>query len=114
RGEVFDAYRLTPYEEVKVCILGADPYINQFEAHGLAFSTFNGQSTPSLRQIEKAVRREIYSNDEAYKWDNNLTRWANQGIFLLNSVLTVDAGKSGSHKGKGWEEFTGRTIKLLD
>jgi uracil-DNA glycosylase len=113
-NEVFTAYKLTPYSEVRVCIIGQDPYINSFEAMGLAFSTFNGQYTPSLRQIEKAVRRDVYGNDPNYKWYNNLTDWAKQGVFLLNTVLTVNAGQSGSHRGQGWEQFTLKTVLELD
>lgn len=114
KGEVFNAYKLTPYNKVRVCIIGQDPYINLFEAHGLAFSTYNGQSTPSLRQIEMAVRRECYDGSVDYKWGNNLIRWAVQGVLLLNTVLTVDEGKSRSHAGMGWELFTAETIKQLD
>jgi uracil-DNA glycosylase len=113
QGEIFTAYKLTPYDKVRVCIIGQDPYINEGEAHGLAFSTSNGKYTPSLRQIEKAIRRDV-SLPEGYIWANNLTRWAEQGVFLLNSVLTVDAGKSNSHLGIGWEDFTLQTVKRLD
>ncbi len=103
--EVFNAYKYTPYSSVKVVIIGQDPFINPNEAMGLAFST-RGKSTPSLRKIAEAVNSEI--------WDNNLTRWAEQGVFLLNKTLTVDAGVSASHIGKGWEEFTLKTIQELD
>jgi uracil-DNA glycosylase len=102
--QVFEAYRLTPFEEVKVCIVGQDPYIKPNEAHGLAFSTL-GKSTPSLDKIKEALGSTT--------WDNNLTRWATQGVFLLNKVLTVEAGKSLSHQGLGWEKFTARTIHKL-
>lgn len=112
-SKVLDAYRYTHFNNVKVCIIGQDPYLYKGEAHGLSFSTENGSYTPSLRQIERAVRRDLYSTDELYVWNNNLTRWANQGVFLLNAVLTVDAGKSNSHKGAGWEIFTGATVKKL-
>lgn len=112
--DVFNAYKYTPYSNVRVCIIGQDPYINAFEAHGLAFSTWNAQYTPSLRQIEKTVRSDVYPDDEEYKWYNNLTDWTKQGIMLLNSVLTVDAGKSASHRGLGWESFVTRTIVELD
>ena len=103
--DVFNAYKYTPYSKVRVCIIGQDPYING-EAHGLAFSGKDNQSTPSLRKIAEAV--------DSIVWTNDLTRWAEQGIFLLNSVLTVDAGKSASHKDKGWEIFTKRTIQELE
>ncbi len=79
---------------------------------GMAFST-PGKSTPSLRKIHQAVENECY-NGLKLDWDNNLTRWADQGVFLLNTVLTVDAGKSYSHANKGWEEFTLKTIQEID
>lgn len=112
--DVFKAFELTPFTKVRVCIIGQDPYINPNEAHGLSFSVKNGKSTPSLRAIEKAVRSQVYNNYENYVWYNNLERWANQGIFLLNTVLTVQEGVSNSHKGKGWEQFASRVIELLD
>lgn len=114
QNEVFNAYKLTHYNDVRVCIVGQDPYINQFEAEGLAFSTFNGQGTPSLKRMEDVIRQQVYKGDSTYKWDNNLKRWAKQGVFLLNTILTVDAGKSLSHQGEGWEWFTLRTIQELD
>lgn len=114
KEEVFTAYRLTPYSKVKVCIIGQDPYINESEAHGLAFSTGNGRATPSLRQIEKTIRTQVYNENEDYVWNNNLTRWSDQGVILLNKVLTVDAKSSNSHKGKGWEHFILKTIEELD
>jgi uracil-DNA glycosylase len=113
RGEVFSALYLTPYDKVKVCILGQDPYCNVFEAHGVAFSTYNGQYTPSLKKIEEAVMKDMLYNEE-YTWNNNLTRWCHQGVLLLNRVLTVNEGNPNSHKGKGWENFTMRIILELD
>lgn len=104
--DIFNAYKFTPYNKVKVCIIGQDPYINENQAHGLSFSVENGKSTPSLRQIAKAVNSD--------NWSNNLTRWTEQGVMLLNNVLTVDAGNSNSHKNKGWEQFTQKTVELLD
>lgn len=109
---VFNAYRLTPYSNVRVCILGQDPYINPNEAHGLSFSTYSGKSTPSLKKIEKSIEDGCY-NGLNLEWNNNLERWAKQGVFLLNTILTVDEGASLSHQGKGWEQFTNRTIKEL-
>lgn len=102
--ELFTAYRLTSFTDVKVCIIGQDPYIRANEAHGLAFST-KGKSTPSLRKIAEVIGTE--------GWSNDLTRWAEQGVFLLNKVLTVDEGNSNSHKDKGWEQFTAQTVSLL-
>lgn len=112
--DVFNAYKLTPYSKVKVCIIGQDPYINPGEAHGLAFSTYTGKSTPSLEKMSKAVLNSLGLTHSEYYWSNNLTRWTEQGIFLLNKVLTVDAGKSASHTGLGWENFTLKTIQELD
>lgn len=108
--EVFTAFRLTPLSKVRVCIIGQDPYIREGQAHGLSFSTKNGAYTPSLIRIEHAIRG--WSPTEG--WSNNLTRWALQGVLLLNSVLTVDQGKSNSHAGKGWETFTTRVVQELD
>lgn len=113
-GEVFNAYKWTPYEKVRICIIGQDPYIQDFQAHGIAFSTLNNSSPPSLQKIEEAIRRDVYQDDEKYIWYNNLFRWAAQGIMLLNKVLTVDKNSTGSHQGKGWEIFTAKTIRELD
>src|SRR6218665_272545 len=112
-GNVFNAYKLTHYNDVKVCIIGQDPYINPGEAHGLAFSTENRAYTPTLRQIETAIIKQCIESDVEAIWTNDLTRWTKQGVFLLNAVLTVDAGKSNSHKGIGWERLTGATVNKL-
>ena len=114
KENVFNAYKYTPYSRVKVCIIGQDPYINPNEAHGLSFSTLGGKYTPSLKKIEAAIRRDCGLDVASYEWSNNLTRWSDQGIMLLNTVLTVDAGKSNSHKGHGWENFTLKTVQELD
>ncbi|HEX8586143.1 MAG TPA: uracil-DNA glycosylase [Allosphingosinicella sp.] len=111
---IFNAYRSTPYSNVKVCIVGQDPYIKPNQAHGLSFSVEDGSYTPSLRQIEKAIAKTVYGGTIHPFWNNNLTRWVDQGVMLLNNVLTVDKGVSNSHKGKGWEIFTRRTIEKLD
>lgn len=107
QGKVFTAFQLTAPQDVKVVILGQDPYIGPNEAHGLSFSTESGKYTPSLRKIAHALGNPP-------DWDNNLTRWATQGVFLLNRVLTVDKGFSNSHASKGWEEFSLRVIQYLD
>lgn len=88
------------------------PYIKN-EAHGLAFSGKEGKSTPSLEKIHQAIENQC-NNGLYLDWDNDLTRWTKQGVFLLNTILTVDHGKSLSHQGKGWEKFTLETIKQLD
>lgn len=110
---VFNAYKFVPYSDVKVCIVGQDPYINPGEAHGLAFSTHNRRYTPTLVQLEKAIRRDMKVKDD-YIWNNDLSRWCIQGVMLLNNVLTVDSGKSGSHRGQGWESFIIKTVQELD
>lgn len=111
--DVFNAFKYTSYDKVKVCIIGQDPYINPNEAHGVAFSTKQGTWTPSLRKIHESIENEFH--DGLYlDWNNNLTRWTEQGVFLLNTVLTVDKGKSNSHAEQGWEVFTLEAIKQLD
>lgn len=111
-ADVFNAFKSTPFSKVKVCILAQDPYINPGEAHGLAFSTFTGRTTPTLIQLRTVIERDCY-NGLNLEWDNNLERWTKQGIFLLNTILTVDQGKSLSHQNKGWEHFTAEVIKKL-
>jgi len=110
-SDVYNALKLTPPENVKAVILGQDPYINPGEAHGLAFSVKSGvKPPPSLRNIFKEIAADIGG---PAKTDGNLESWASQGVLLLNSVLTVEAGKSNSHAGKGWEIFTDFIIKYL-
>lgn len=108
---IFNALRYTDYDEVKVVILGQDPYHGPNEAHGLSFSVPKGvKRPPSLDNIFK----ELY-NDLGIKRENNdLTDWARQGVFLLNSIMTVVQNTPLSHKGKGWEIFTDDLIKLLN
>ena len=110
-GEVYAALKLTPPENIKAVILGQDPYINQGEAHGLAFSVKSGvKPPPSLRNIFKEIAADIGGSA---KTDGNLESWAKQGVLLLNTVLTVEAGKSNSHAKQGWENFTDFIIKYL-
>jgi len=110
--DIFAALRLTSYENVKVVILGQDPYHGEGQAHGLAFSVKDGVAIPpSLRNMYK----EIY--DETGKEppeSGNLTRWAKQGVLLLNASLTVREGEANSHRGRGWEEFTDAVIRKLN
>lgn len=111
KDNVFNALKTTPIEKVKVVILGQDPYIGENQAHGLSFSVLNNDPPPSLQNIYKEIESDIgiemdYNN-------GNLTPWAEQGVLLLNTVLTVRAGKSNSHAKKGWEFFTDRIIKEL-
>lgn len=109
--EIFSALRYTSYEGTKVVILGQDPYINPGEAHGMAFSVgLSAKIPPSLRNIFIEL-----NNDMGCEIPNNgyLLPWAKQGVLLLNTVLTVQAGRSKSHAGKGWEEFTDSIIQRL-
>ncbi|MBE6022941.1 MAG: uracil-DNA glycosylase [Cellulosilyticum sp.] len=110
--DIFNALKTTPYEEVKVVILGQDPYHGEGQAHGMAFSVKPGVKTPpSLVNIFKELQATMgcYIPNNGY-----LMKWAQQGVLLLNTVLTVRAGKPQSHKGKGWEVFTDRIISLLN
>ena len=108
---IFNALKYTDYDNVKVVILGQDPYHGENEAHGLSFSVLEGvRRPPSLDNIFK----ELYADTGIKRLNNNLTDWAVQGILLLNSVLTVEKDKAFSHKNKGWEIFTDTIIKKLN
>ena len=110
---IFNALKTTSYEDVKVCILGQDPYHEPNQAHGLAFSVEQGVALPrSLINIYKEISSEL--NVTMSSTNGNLTKWAKQGILLLNTVLTVRKGQANSHKGKGWEIFTDDVIKELN
>ena len=108
--DIFNALRFTDYDEVKVVILGQDPYHGEHEAHGLSFSVQKGvRMPPSLRNIFK----ELYDDVGAKRDLTDLTDWANQGVLLLNSIMTVVKDKPLSHKDKGWEIFTDYIIEKL-
>ena len=111
--DIFNALHLTPLKEVKVLILGQDPYINEHEAHGLCFSVLPEQKKlpPSLQNIYKELHEDL-----GCEIPNNgyLKKWAEQGVLLLNTVLTVRAHESNSHKGKGWENFTDAIIRAVN
>ncbi len=110
--EVQTAFRLTPYDQVNVVILGQDPYPGANQAHGLAFSVKPGvPPPPSLLNIFKEL-----ASDLGCRIPNNgcLVPWARQGVLLLNTVLTVRAGQPASHRGKGWETFTDAVIRLVN
>ena len=110
--DIFNALKLVPLEEVKVVILGQDPYHEPNEAMGLSFSVKKGvKIPPSLVNIYKEISKET---GEEMPNHGDLTGWANQGVLLLNSLLTVRAHKAFSHKGKGWEEFTDGVIKKVN
>ena len=110
-GQIFNAFNTCPFNNVKVVILGQDPYHGPGQAHGLCFSVNDGiQFPPSLQNIFKEITSDL--GIPAPK-TGNLTRWAEQGVLLLNSTLTVRASQAGSHQGKGWEEFTDAVIKTI-
>lgn len=111
-SKIFEAFNRTPFYKVKVVILGQDPYHGPNQAHGLCFSVQDGiQPPPSLINIYKELQKEY--GVAVNMTNGNLTRWADQGVLLLNATLTVEAGKAGSHQGKGWETFTDAAIKAL-
>jgi len=108
---IFNAFNRTPFDKVKVVILGQDPYHGAGQAHGLCFSVQDGvQPPPSLQNIFKEIRSDIGT---PIPNNGNLTRWADQGVFLLNAILTVRARSPKSHQGKGWEMFTDEVIKKI-
>lgn len=113
KEDIFTAYKITDFNDIKVVILGQDPYHNVNQAHGLSFSV-NEQIKvpPSLKNIYK----EIKNNYESFNVEKNgyLLDWAEQGVFLLNTVLTVEKNKPNSHKNLGWEIFTTNTIKEIN
>lgn len=111
KDEIFNVYNLLDFDYVKVVILGQDPYHGKGQGHGLAFSVKDGvRVPPSLRNIYKELQREYNYNIPS---TGNLLPWVKEGVFLLNTVLTVEEGKAHSHKNKGWEELTDKTIELL-
>lgn len=108
---IFNAFEHTPFDKVKVVILGQDPYHNDGQAHGLSFSVPDGMpAPPSLVNIFKEINRDM---GIPVPKSGNLTRWANQGVLLLNATLTVQAHMAGSHQKKGWEAFTDAAIHKL-
>ena len=108
---IFNAFNLCPFDKVKVVIIGQDPYHGPGQAHGLCFSVNdNVRFPPSLINIFKEIKADIGTNAPS---TGNLTRWAEQGVLLLNATLTVEAHKAGSHQKKGWETFTDAVISVL-
>lgn len=113
---IFNAFEQCPYTDLKVVIIGSEPYGNGYD-HGLAWSTTQQTDNPSLYNILKEVKKDMF-----IKWENtnmiihktnNLTQWANQGVLLLNQLLTSEKGVQHSHKNKGWEIFFENTIKMI-
>lgn len=112
KENVFNALKLTPYENVKVVIVGQDPYHGMNEAHGLSFSVLdNVPIPPSLQNIYKELEADL--NIKPAK-SGNLTKWAKEGVLLLNAVLTVEKDKPASHKSLGWELLTDYIIKVIN
>lgn len=108
---IFNAFNLCPYDKAKVVIIGQDPYHGPGQAHGLCFSVNDGVPfPPSLQNIFKEIQTDLGT---PVPQSGNLTRWAEQGVLLLNATLTVRAHQAGSHQRQGWEEFTDAAIKAL-
>ena len=109
--DLFNAFNHSPLDQVKVVILGQDPYHGPNQAHGLSFSVRPGVPfPPSLLNIFKEIKSDIGKDMPP---NGDLTRWADQGVFLLNATLTVRAHEAGSHQKKGWEEFTDEVIRVI-
>ena len=110
--DVYAALHLTPYADVKVLILGQDPYHGEGQAHGLCFSVRRGVAVPpSLQNIYKEMQSDIGLVPPSH---GNLESWAGQGVLLLNAVLTVRASQAGSHRNRGWETFTDQVIRMVN
>ena len=111
--DIFNALHLTPLKDVKVLILGQDPYHNEHQAHGLSFSVLPDQKDipPSLQNIYKGLQEDLgcYIPNNGY-----LKKWADQGVLMLNTVLTVRAHEPNSHQGRGWENFTDAIIQAVN
>jgi len=109
---IFNAFELTPFDKVKVVILGQDPYHGVNQANGLAFSVNNGIPVPpSLINIYKEIESDV--GKKTKNIGGNLENWAKQGVLMLNATLTVQAHMAGSHQNKGWEKFTDAVVKIL-
>ena len=110
--DIFRAFDLCPFDVVKVVILGQDPYHGRGQANGLCFAVHEGVAPPpSLQNIFKELESDL---GHAVSRDTDLSRWARQGVLLLNATLTVRAGQAGSHQGKGWERFTDAAMRKLN
>lgn len=111
-GEIFNALNSTPFDSVRVVVLGQDPYHGPGQAHGLCFSVREGVALPpSLRNIYRELHDDLGCVIPGH---GNLQHWAEQGVLLLNSVLTVEHGRAASHQGRGWERFTDRVVAALN
>lgn len=111
QDQIFSALNMLPFNKVKVVLLGQDPYHGQGQANGLSFSVNKGvRIPPSLRNILKELNSDIGTKEND---SGDLSKWATQGVLLLNSTLTVRSSSAGSHQNKGWEEFTDQIIKMV-
>jgi len=111
-AQIFNALNTTPFEQVRVVILGQDPYHGPGQAHGLCFSVQPGvRVPPSLSNIYREIQADLGLTPPTHGY---LQTWAEQGVLLLNAVLTVERGQAGSHQGKGWETFTDAIVELLN
>jgi len=108
--DIYNAFYLTPYNNIKVVLIGQDPYHDDNQAHGLAFSVLNNKAPKSLQNIFK----ELESDLNIKRTNTNLSDWAKQGVFLINSTLTVEKHKANSHKDIGWTIFTDNVIKEIE
>ena len=108
----FSAFNETPFDQVKVVILGQDPYHGPRQAHGLCFSVLPGVAIPpSLRNMYKELQSDLGIQPPEH---GCLTHWSRQGVLLLNATLTVEQGDAGAHQGRGWEQFTDRAVQILN
>lgn len=111
KDKIFEIFKKIDFEEVKVVIIGQDPYHEEGQANGMCFSVNKGiKNPPSLKNIFK----EIFEEYRILRTDGDLTDWVDQGVLLLNSILTVEKSQAGSHEKKGWEEFTNKLIYKLE
>lgn len=111
--DIFNAFKYTPLDKVKVVIIAQDPYINKKQAIGIAFATGDDKIAPSLRNIYKEIKEDTGIDTSKYTCYHPID-WASQGVFMLNTTLTVRAGESNSHQGKGWSKFTDAAIQEID
>ncbi len=108
----FSAFNSTPFDQVKVVVLGQDPYHGPNQAHGLCFSVLPGVAVPpSLRNMYQELHSDLGISAPNH---GCLTKWADQGVLLLNATLTVEQGNAGAHQGKGWEQFTDKAVQVLN
>lgn len=112
REDLFSVFQYCSYDDVKVVVLGQDPYHKIHQAHGLAFSVRKGvKIPPSLRNIYKEAESDVGINPPSHGY---LVDWAKQGVFMMNAIMSVEEGKAGSHRKKGWETFSDHVISLLN